>query len=523
MNALWQRYKGAAACWLLILMLPATRAVAAQDRQELTPEYKQIVAAYNIPDPATRLKEFERLKMAYPNSPYMEAIDASIMVAKVELAPTLDAVLALQKEAIDKGRATARIQNPVVMAIQLLRHPLIGTFDKARVLEAILAYKKEAIAAAADPASYEGIPANQRDFLKAQVLNAMDLTLARAYLNAGDAGQALTTLEAYRKAGGPASANYEYMLGGVREMTGRLQEAYEAYLAAAVDNFEDSAARARALYTKIKGGPDGFEAALAAKVQALPFTPEPFQAPADWKGKVVLAELFTGSECPPCVAADIGFDALIETFPEKYLAVLIYHLPIPRPDPMMNPATEARETYYGVNSTPTVVIDGEKTASGGGNRVMAEGKFVEYRAAIEPLLSSLPAVTPSVRAARTGDKVNVSFDPGEAIPEADYLLVLVQAIQEHKGGNGVAYHKMVVRDLLAVEPKGPRSATFDLAASEQKADQYLTDFETSYTRTPNFKWPVRRSAIARDGLKVVFFVQDRSTRKVLNAAVADVK
>ncbi|HSA97318.1 MAG TPA: hypothetical protein VLJ16_14805, partial [Acidobacteriota bacterium] len=390
-------------------------------------------------------------------------------------------------------------------------------------LQAILAYKTEASAALADPANYEGIPGDQRDFLKTQVLNATELTVARAYLNAGDAGRASATLEAYRRAGGPASANYEYMVGGVRETTGRLQESYEAYLAAAVDNFEDAADRAKSLYVKIKGSSDGFEAALAAKVQALPFTPEPFKAPADWMGKVVLAELFTGSECPPCVAADIGFDALIETFPEKYLAVLVYHLPIPRPDPMMNPATEDRAGYYDVNSTPTVVIDGQKTASGGGNRAMAEGKYAEYRAAIEPLLSSLPALKPSVRAALAGDKVNVSFDPDQVIPEADYLLALVQASQEHKGSNGVVYHKMVVRDLLRVGPQGPRSASFDLAASEQKADQYLTDFEKSYTRVPNFKWPVRRNAIARTGLKVVFFVQDRASRKVLNAAVADVK
>jgi thiol-disulfide isomerase/thioredoxin len=44
----------------------------------------------------------------------------------------------------------------------------------------------------------------------------------------------------------------------------------------------------------------------------------------------VLAELFTGSECPPCVGADLAFDGLVEAVPAKYLAVLVYHLPIPR-------------------------------------------------------------------------------------------------------------------------------------------------------------------------------------------------
>jgi tetratricopeptide (TPR) repeat protein len=516
-----KRHKGTAA--VLALALAVALAAAAQTRQSPPPEYKQIVAAYNITDAAARLKEFERLKMAYPNSPYMEAIEASILVAKVELATTLDDVLALQKEAIARGQGPARLQNPVVMAIQLLRHPRIGDFDKAKILAAIAGYKSEAEAAAGLPANYEGIPSDQRDFLRTQILNAMELTMARAYLIAGNAGRAMASLEAYRKAGGQAAANYQYILGGVREMTGKIEEAYDAYLAAAVEDFEDSTAKAKALYEKINGRSDGFEASLAAKVQALPFNPEPFRAPADWKGKVVLAELFTGSECPPCIGADLGFDGLIETFPETYLAVLVYHLPIPRPDPMMNPATEAREEYYGVNSTPTVFIDGARIGSGGGSRAMAEGKFAEYRAAIEPLLPSLPAVRPSVRASLAGDKVNVSFDPGEAVPETVYNLALVQDVQEHKGGNGIVFHKMVVRDLKTIEPKGARTAVFDLVASEKAADEYLTAFERSYKRVPDFKWQVRRNALPRRGLKVVFFVQERDTRRVLNAAVADVK
>jgi thiol-disulfide isomerase/thioredoxin len=518
------RHRATAAALLAILALASPAFAAAQARQAPPPEYKQIVAAYNMPDPAARLKEFERLKMAYPNSPYMEAIESSILVAKVELAETLDAVLALQKDHMAKGKGPARLQNPVVMSIQLLKHAKSASFDKAKVLGVILAYRDDLTAAAADPASYEGIPADQRDFLKAQVLNAMALTSARAYLNAGDAAKAMAALEAYKKAGGQTGSNYQYMLAGIKESTGAVDDAYRAYLEAAVDDFEDSRARAKALYAKIHGRPDGFEAALTARLKALPFRPEPFAPPADWKGKVVLAELFTGSECPPCVAADIGFDGLVETFPAKYVAILVYHLPIPRPDPMMNPATGARQEFYGISSTPTVVIDGVTSGSGGGSRAMAEAKFAEYRSAIEPLLPALPAVVPTVRASLSGDRVNVSFDTGgEAIPEAVYNLALVQDEQEHPGGNGIVYHKMVVRDLLTVDPKGPRTVRFDLAASEKAADDYLSAFEESYTRVPNFRWEVRRHVLPRRGLKVVFFVQDTVTRKVLNAVLADVK
>jgi hypothetical protein len=82
---------------------------------------------------------------------------------------------------------------------------------------------------------------------------------------------------------------------------------------------------------------------------------------------------------------------------------------------------------------------------------------------------------------------------------------------------------MVVRDLVAVDPAAPKAAVFDLAASEKAADAYLTEFEKTYTRVPNFTWAVRRNAIARQGLKVVLFVQDKASKKVLNAVVADVE
>ena len=103
------------------------------------------------------------------------------------------------------------------------------------------------------------------------------------------------------------------------------------------------------------------------------------------------------------------------------------------------------------------------------------------------------------------------------------LLVLVQGEQEHKGGNGVAFHKMVVRDLIVIDPASPKTAAFDLAASETKTDAYLSEFERTYARAPGFKWTVRRNVMPRQGLRVVLFVQEKATGRVLNAVVAEVK
>jgi thiol-disulfide isomerase/thioredoxin len=503
-------------------ILTAAAAQPGQTRQA-PPEYKELVAASRLEDPAARLKEYERIKTAYPDTPYIEAIEASILEAKVTMAGSLEVVLGLQKEFIARGKGPARLQSPVAMAIQLLNHPGLAAFDAVKVLDAALGYRDEAVKAATDPATFEGVPQDQQDLFKSYFLNAVELISARAHLNAGDAAKAMAAVESYKRSGGPTGGNYHYVLAGIHEKTGKLSDAYEAYLSAAADNYEDASDRAKALYVKINGREEGFEAALAAKLKALPFHPEPFKAPADWKGKAVLAELFTGSECPPCVGADLAFDGLVESIPAKYLAVLVYHLPIPRPDPMMNPATEARQGAYSVNSTPTVLIDGIEKSVGGGNRGAAEGKYAQYRDSIEKLLASAPGVTLKARASLAGDTVKVTYDFDKAVPGVDYLLVLVQDEQEHKGGNGIAYHRMVVRDLLVADPDAPKSLAFDLADSEKAADDYLTAFEKSYTRIPNFKWEVRRHVLPRKGLKVVFFAQETATGKVLNAVLADVE
>jgi len=506
----------------LTAVLTAAALSQAQNPQR-PPEYNELAAASQIKDAAARLKEFERIKAAYPSSRFMGGIDRTIFNARVELAVSLEAVLALQKDFLAAGKGPARLQGPLIAADQLLTHPKLKSFDKAAVLAAVLSYRDLALKVSAEPDVYEGVPANQREAFKSFAVGGFGILVAQAELNAGDAAKALAALETFKKEGGTADATYFYTLGGTCAKLGRTKEAYEAYLAAAVENHAEALAAARELYVKMNGKAEGFETALEVRAKALPFVPEPFKAPAGWKGRAVLAELFTGSECPPCVAADVGFDGLVETYPEKYLAVLVYHLPIPRPDPMINAAAKNRQEYYGVNSTPTIFIDGEKDATGGGPRGLAEAKFKQYRAAVDGRLGAAPEAALKVKATRMGDALKIEFDPGPAVAGADYHVVLVQGEERYRGSNGLEFHQMVVRDLVTVDPAVGKTASFDLAASERAADQYLTDFETTNTRFQGFKFAERHHKIDRGRLRVIFFAQDRATKKVLNAAVADVK
>lgn len=520
MNNAWTKiFLGA----LLILIAASVFIPNVQAQRQMPPEYKDIAAASRLTDADARLKEFERIKAAYPNSEMMKAINSFILTAKIELADTLEAVLGMQKGGVEQAQGPERLAYMAGSAEEILEHPKLNTFAPPLVTAAVQAYKDQAFKAASLPDTFKGIPPDQIKFFKDYYLSGFDVSLALAYLNEGQAAKALIALEAYKKNGGLPDGRYSYSLAEARAKLGQSKDALESYLDAAVDQYKDAADKAKALYIKLNGRDKGFEARLEAKVRELPYAVSPFKPSSEWKGKAVLAEIFTGSECPPCVGADLGFDGLIESYPARYLAVLEYHLPIPRPDPMMNPATKKRQGYYGVNSTPTVFIDGEKKMAGGGSRSMAGEKFKQYAAEVAPRLIGAPGVALTVEAGRAGDEVKVKCGFDRAVPGAEYYVVLVQGEEKYTGSNGIVFHKHVVRDLAVLDPASAREVVFNLAASEQAADQYLTDFEKTYDRIPNFKFAERRFKINRQGLKVVFFVQETTTKKVLNAAAAEVK
>jgi len=517
-NALPPRARGA----LILVLLGLLLAPAAPAQQPARPpEYNEILAAQKIADLTARLKEFERLKAAYPASSMMATIDGNIYGIKLDMAETLDAVLALQKDLVGKGDGFAKWGSYYSAAMDIVTHDNLEKFDRAGVLSSVQAYKDAGDKLAGDPAFLQAIPEAQRNFL-AEYNRYFLVALAAAQLKAGDPAQAASSLEAYRNGGGPRDGMYFYTVAEAAAKLNKSADALAGYMDASIENFRDAGTKAKAAWIAQKGSETGFAAALEAKQKELPYHPDAFKAPADWKGKTVLAEIFTGSECPPCVAADLGFDGLIESVPATHLAILEYHLPIPRPDPIMNPATGARQKFYGVSSTPSTFFDGTAKFGGGGSRGNAANKYKQYLGEIMARLSEAPALTLKAKAALVNDKVGVEVAVDKPVPGVEILVVLVQGEVPYKGSNGIAFHKMAVRDILTVTAEAPK-AEFDLAASEKETDAYLTEFEKTYTRIPNFKWAERHFRISRTGLKVVAFAQDPATKKILNAVTVDVK
>jgi thiol-disulfide isomerase/thioredoxin len=484
------------------------------------PEYRELVRAMRIEDLSARLKELERIKTAYPESQYRLMIDNLIVGVKVEMADKLKTILDLQKSVLESSQSVQRPFYYFTYCLDILQHTNLAKFDKKEVTKAVEQYMAEAYQAASDPEFLKTSPPQQQAYLKANLPNFY-IALAMARLNEGKPALAMEALEDFRKNEGRPEKMYYYTLGRTLAKMGRDKDALDAYFEAAVENYEDAYVKARELWEKVYKSSEGFSDKLEARQRELPYHPEPFRPEEGaWKGKTVLAELFTGSECPPCVAADLGFDGLIESYDRRHLAVLEYHLPIPRPDPMSNKASRARALFYGVNSTPTTFFDGEKNAGGGGQRPMAQEKYKEYTAAVNEHILAAPEVTLKVSARISGDSVQVKFSADKELPGVDYHIALVQKEEKYLGANGLYFHKMVVRDFLTLDPATAKSgnARFSIMQAEADGEARLDEIEDERA----FTFPERHTRIDRENLSVVFFLQNSETKAVSNAAVSPV-
>ncbi|MFZ4618961.1 MAG: hypothetical protein ACOYNS_00265 [Bacteroidota bacterium] len=326
-------------------------------------------------------------------------------------------------------------------------------------------------------------------------------------------------------------------LGDVKEKLGKKKEAFDVYLAGAMGS------RASSVYDKLIALKNELYPTIsldslivAYQAASLKFTPEEFhRTPTELKKneteRVVLAELFTGSECRPCQAADVAFDYLIERYRTSSLAILEYHLHIPAPDPFVNMDSENRGNYYGVNSTPTAVFGGTTVNSSGGSRVAARNKFLLYSDIIERQMKRPTTVTISVKAAMKKNIISVYADAVSGTPGKSLKLriALVEDEVFYKGANGIDRHKFVVRKMLkstdgfafAKNGKVTVNQKVDLKAVQKELEAYYTKANTQFAEMGT-AIKENKTKIDPARLAIVAFVQDDTTKEVLQAVTEKV-
>lgn len=255
-----------------------------------------------------------------------------------------------------------------------------------------------------------------------------------------------------------------------------------------------------------------------------PFKPAKFEGRAEKANdRVVLMELFTGAQCPPCVAADVGFDGLLETYEPTEFIGLQYHLHIPGPDPLTNQASLDRSKYYDVRSTPTTVFNGEAFGRGGGPMAFSEGKYNEFRTFINEKLEAKSKAWIDLKVERDGSvlsiKASAKADEQEKT-EPKLRLVLIEEMVRYVGGNALRFHHHVVRDMpggadgKALEGgKVDQEVTVNLNDLRIQTESYLSDY------AKNRAFPGVMPSLDMKKLSVVAFVQDDTDKSVWHATV----
>ena len=292
-----------------------------------------------------------------------------------------------------------------------------------------------------------------------------------------------------------------------------------------------------AVAAEAEGRAMGYDAKLDAEYheKVPPFKAAKYAGRPGGKGdRVVVMEIFTGAECPPCVAADVAFDGLLQTYQPSEVIGLQYHLHIPGPDPLTNVDSIARQGYYAteVRGTPSTFFNGKSQAGGGGGMGNSKGKYDQYRGLIDPDLAKEKRGEIALTATRTGDEVKVvakaklEGPPNEARPML--RLVLIEDSVRYAGSNKLRFHENVVRAFPGgvagkAIGQGEESmmASVNLVDLRKAQDDYLASYPSSGGRARDFPQPL--PPMKFDELSVVALIQDDADHAIWHAVQVPVK
>jgi hypothetical protein len=292
------------------------------------------------------------------------------------------------------------------------------------------------------------------------------------------------------------------------------------------------------LYGQTHGGAAGVHAALEAELDrrygrlqsGMAWGPEAKHSVPSG-GHAVLLELFSGADCAPCVAADLAVERAVETFGRDELVAVVWDEHIPGPDPLTIAAGDARAKEYGIPGTPTTKLDGADLSIYGG-REEARTVYERLEAALDKAaagpdgadvsLQAEPGGAQGVLRVRAAAKVKAGMAAGS---ERVMHVALVEDNVRYSGGNGVRFHRMVVRALaggdgfaVGADGKAAGEARFDLAEISREHTEYLTTWEAAHHPDGWVGFASKETQIDPKELGVAAWVEEPGSHRVLGAA-----
>ena len=326
--------------------------------RETPADQKAYTDANKIADPEKKIEALRKIKADFPDSVYVSAAESAAFSTLVEKLPeqtdrirktakAIFATAAAKDKAASKGSVivttAARGSAANNIANQLLTGGILLKDAQSYARKGVdsmrenvwIAERREALGK-----RKQKIPPQEelaKDF--AEMRAARVATLGRVELKLGRTAEAKKLLEE-SYAVTTSNVAVTAALGELAAKAGDDAKAMDYLTAARLTGRAPESANQvfEALYKKSHNGSlDGLEAMLDkeyAKRFPNPVHVEAYKPGEKRSDRVVLAEVFTGSGCPPCAGADIAFDAAMERYARKDLAVVMYHRarPAPRPD-----------------------------------------------------------------------------------------------------------------------------------------------------------------------------------------------
>jgi hypothetical protein len=257
----------------------------------------------------------------------------------------------------------------------------------------------------------------------------------------------------------------------------------------------------------------------------IPFKVQPFAGRKGKSDRVTVVELFTGSGCPPCVAAVTAFDAAFLAYKPSDVIFLQYHLHVPSPDPLTCKDAESRAQFYDVGGTPTVLLNGKSGPPLGGPKGQSYGAYAQLTQALAREVETQAGAVLSVTAQRQGDKIEMAAkysDLKVANKDVKLKFVLVEELVRYQGLNGQRFYHQVVRGFpggvagkALTEVKGEETVTVSLAELTRELREFVED----WAKQRPFDEADRPLELKK--LKVVALIQNDKTRDIYQAAQVD--
>ncbi len=538
------------------LAISAAIAQTEPSAAENPPDQRAYLDANKISDPEKKIAALEKLKTDFPDSSYASLVPWQILSTLVQKMPeqqerirktakSLYAASVARDKAASKINAVATTANRGSAATRIADQLATGNLllkDAESYARKGVEAMRESVWIAERREGYasrkQKIPPQEelaRSFAEARA--ARVATLGRVEMKLGHTAEARKLLEE-SYAVTPSNLAVAAALGEMAAKSGDDARAMDYLVSARLSGHAPDAANQlfETLYKKSHNGSlDGLEAMLDTEYRKRfpnPVHVETYKPTDKRTGRMVLAEVFTGSGCGPCAGADVAFDAAMERYARKDLAVVMLHVHVPRPDPMTTDATTARYKLYGANGVPAFAIDGKKTV-GGGSRDMAPEVFERFEKDLETDLETPAEAAVKIDARLHGNTVAVSAAVDGVTSDSKDLKVQILLVEKeirHLGENGIRFHPMVVRALggdkqegypMDAGGKAAFAASFDLEAISREIKQQLDDYEAKGHRGETFTFSAKKYQIDRGNLAVVVFVQDAKTRHVLQAGYVD--